>query len=186
MKRSRRLALIAIGQMPVLLAGCAEEEKLRQGFYTSIEACRSDGNSAEVCDKALKAAADAHANASPKYASREQCVQDYGDLCTERAQGGGVWMPLMAGFMLSQMLGANRSPAYVDANPVYRDRAGRYNERFCDRSDVGCGSSSGGAGYGAWRQRPVDIAPNRAITTTRAGFGRSSSERSGWGRSFGG
>lgn len=186
MKRSRRLALIAIGQLPVLLAGCGEEEKLRQGFYTSVEACRSDGNSAEVCDKALKAAAEAHANASPKYASREQCVQDYGDLCTERAQGGGVWMPLMAGFMLSQLLGANRSPSYLDANPVYRDRTGRYGERFCDRNDPGC-RSGGGTGYGAaWRQRTVDIAPNRAITTTREGFGHSSSERSGWSRSFGG
>lgn len=183
MKRSRRLALIAIGQVPVLLAGCGGEEKLRQGFYTSIEACRSDGNSAEVCDKALQAARDAHANASPRYASREQCVQDYGDLCAERAPGGGIWTPLMAGFMLSQVLGANRSAAYPDANPVYRDRAGRYNERYCNSDDAGC--RSGGAGSAAWRQRTVDIAPNRAITTTRAGFGRSSAERSGWGRSSG-
>ncbi|MGN6520700.1 MAG: DUF1190 domain-containing protein [Dokdonella sp.] len=184
MKRSRRLALIAISQVPVLLAGCGEEEKLRQGFYTSIETCRSDGNSAQVCEKALQAAARAHADASPTYGSREQCMQDYGDLCTEREHGGGIWVPLMAGFMLSQVLGANRPPGYVDANPVYRDRAGRYSERYCGGDEARC--RNGGAGYLAWRQRPVDITPNRAITTTRAGFGRSSSERSGWGRSFGG
>ncbi|HEU4664307.1 MAG TPA: DUF1190 domain-containing protein [Dokdonella sp.] len=183
MKRSRRLALVAMAQVPVLLTGCGEEEKLREGFYTSVEACRSDGNSAEVCDKALAAAARAHADASPKYASREQCVQDYGDLCAERERGGGVWTPLMAGFMLSQILGANRGQ--LDANPVYRDRSGRYTERYCNRDDYAC--RSGGAGLGAaWRERAVETAPNRAITKTRAGFGATSSARGGWGRSFGG
>ncbi|HEY6943353.1 DUF1190 domain-containing protein [Dokdonella sp.] len=185
MKRTRRLALIAMAQVPVLLAGCGEEEKLREGFYTSIEACRSDGNSVEVCDKALAAAARAHADASPKYASREQCVKDYGDLCAERERGGGVWVPLMAGFMLSRMLGANRAPGDVEANPVYRDRTGRYTERYCNRDDYGC--RRGGSGIGtAWRERPVESAPNRAVTKTRAGFGASSSARGGWGRSFGG
>ena len=71
MKRSRQLALVAMAQVPLLLAGCGEEEKLRNGFYTSVEACRSDGNSEEVCAKAMQAAAQAHASEGPHFASRE-------------------------------------------------------------------------------------------------------------------
>jgi uncharacterized protein YgiB involved in biofilm formation len=168
MKRSRQLALIAMAQMPFLLAGCGEEEKLRNGFYTSIEACKSDGNSDDVCNKAMKAAAEAHANEAPRFGSRADCVQQYGDSCAENTQQHGIWMPLLTGFMLSQLLHSGRPPMYMNANPVYRTSDGRYSEW------------SPGA-YGSRQSRAVDVAPNRAVTLSRSGFGSTGSDHSGRG-----
>ena len=164
MKRSRQLALIAMTQVPLLLAGCGEEEKLSQGFYTSVEACKSDGNSDEVCSKAMKAAAEAHAKESPRFGSRAECVQNYGESCAENPQQHGVWMPLLTGFMLSQLLHSGRAPMYMGANPVYRTPNGRYNEWYRD--------SAGATGAPAPRHsRAVEVAPNRAVTLSRSGFG---------------
>lgn len=187
MKRSRQLALVAMAQVPLLLAGCGEEEKLRNGFYTSVEACRSDGNSEEVCAKAMQAAAQAHASEGPHFASREDCARDYGNACAESTQQHGVWMPLLAGFMVSQLLNGARSPAYVGANPVYRGPDGRYREwyRNCPGGDDRWGSCPGGATHGAYsgtRQlRAVDVEPNRAVTLRRSGFGSRGSSHFGSG-----
>jgi uncharacterized protein YgiB involved in biofilm formation len=198
MKRSRQLALLAIAQAPWALVGCdaaPEQPAVRQGFYTSVEACERDGNSAELCSRAAQAATAAGANDAPRYRSKADCVRDYGDLCAERHNESGVWMPLMAGFMLSQMLSPGRAPAYLDANPIYRTRAGQYTEVYRDRRDDGYGSGGGyygGGRGGTWsapgadggaRMRPVDVAPNRAITVSRSGFGSTSAARGGWGGS---
>lgn len=191
MKRSRQLALLAVAQTPWALVGCggvqdAQPQVLtKQGFYTSIEACERDGNGADLCRRASQAADTASANEAPRYKSKADCIAEYGELCTEKREaGGGFWMPLMTGFMLSQMLSPGRAPAYLDSNPIYRTRAGQYTEAYRDRD----------RGYGAWkspgtragdgtRMRPVDIAPNRAVTMSRSGFGSASAARSGWGGS---
>jgi uncharacterized protein YgiB involved in biofilm formation len=175
MKRSRQLALIAMTQVPLLLAGCGEEEKLRNGFYTSVEACKSDGNSDEVCSKAMQAAAEAHAKESPRFGSRADCIRDYGDTCSENTQQHGVWMPLMTGFMLSQLLHGGRAPMYMGSNPVYRTPDGRYREWYRDQG------GATGTSYGFRQSRTVDVAPNRAVTLSRSGFGSSGSERFGRG-----
>jgi uncharacterized protein YgiB involved in biofilm formation len=97
-------------------------------------------------------------------------------------------MPLMAGFMLSQVLAPNRPPAYLDATPIYRSRDGQYVETWRNRDDRGGVSGRGwstAADAGA-RLRSVDVPPNRAITVSRSGFGSMSAARSGWGGSRGG
>jgi len=179
MKRSRQLALLAIAQTPWLLVGCdgssAPQEVTKQGFYTSIDACQHDGNSAEVCQRASNSASTAGTNTAPRYKSKAECIAEYGDLCTEREhESGGFWMPLMTGFMISQLLSPGRAPVYLDSNPIYRNRTGQYTEVYRDRG----GGLAGGVGT-----RPVDIAPNRAITVSRSGFGSSAAARSGWGGS---
>lgn len=180
MKRSRQLALLAIAQTPWLLVGCdgqsaQPQELTKQGFYTSVEACERDGNSADICQRASQAANTTSTASAPQYKSKAECIAEYGDLCTERAhESGGIWMPLMTGFMISQMLSPGRAPMYLDANPIYRNRSGQYTEMYRDR---------GVGGGGAATMRPVDIAPNRAVTVARSGFGSSSAARSGWGGS---
>ncbi|MEP7042595.1 MAG: DUF1190 domain-containing protein [Dokdonella sp.] len=183
MKRSRQLALLAIAQTPWLLVGCdgssAPQEMTKQGFYTSVEACERDGTAVDVCQRASQSAnaASTAANA-PRYKSKAECIAEYGDLCSEREhENGGIWMPLMTGFMISQMLSPGRAPVYLDSNPIYRTRAGQYTEMYRDRGPGGVG------GVGGSTMRPVDIAPNRAITVARSGFGSSAAARSGWGGS---
>ncbi|MFC4821111.1 DUF1190 domain-containing protein [Dokdonella ginsengisoli] len=195
MKRSRQLALLAVAQTPWALVGCGAQDAqpqamTKQGFYTSVEACERDGNSAELCRRASQAADTASTNDAPRYKSKADCIAEYGDLCTEKREAsGGFWMPLMTGFMLSQMLSPGRAPTYLDSNPIYRTRAGQYTEAYRDR-DRGGGGYVGGGTYGTsaragdgTRMRPVDIAPNRAVTMSRSGFGSASAARSGWGGS---
>ena len=98
------------------------------------------------CNKAMQAAAQAHASESPRFGSRAECIRQYGDNCVEHAQQHGMWMPLLTGFMLSQLLHGGRAPTYMGANPVYRTPDGRYNEWSRNGS------------------RAVDVAPNRAVT----------------------
>jgi uncharacterized protein YgiB involved in biofilm formation len=177
MKRSRQLALLAIAQTPWLLVGCDDQQPqqlTRQGFYTSVEACEHDGNSAEMCQRASQSANTAGTAAAPRYKSKAECIAEYGDLCSEREHESGIWGPLMTGFMISQMLSPGRAPIYLDSNPIYRTRSGQYTEMYRDR---------GVGGVGAGTMRPVDIAPNRAVTMSRSGFGSSSAARSGWGGS---
>src|SRR5215467_12840413 len=119
MKRSRQLALLVMAEMPLLLTACdnTPEPVNRQGFYTSVDACMRDGNTPETCQHASQAAETAaNAPSAPRYKTKEECIAEFGDLCTERThEGGSVWMPLMAGFMLSQILSPNRPAAYLDS-----------------------------------------------------------------------
>lgn len=185
MKRSRQLALLAVAQTPLLLVGCSDtpQEMTKQGFYTSVEACERDGNSADMCQRASQAASSAGTSGAPRYKSKAECIAEYGDLCAEREREGGIWMPLMTGFMISQMLSPGRAPVYLDSNPIYRTRGGQYTEMYRDRGMDGGTWRTPGAGA---QMRPVDVAPNRAITVARSGFGSSSAARSGWGGSSGG
>lgn len=190
MKRSRQLALLAVAQTPWALVGCggvqdAQPQALtKQGFYTSIEACERDGNSAELCRRASQTADTASANEAPRYKSKAECIAEYGELCTEKQEaGGGIWMPLMTGFMLSQMLSPGRAPAYLDSNPIYRTRGGQYTEAYRERRNGGSFSSPATRSADGGRMRPVDIAPNRAVTISRSGFGSAAAARSGWGGS---
>ncbi len=185
MKRSRQLALLAIAQAPWLLAGCSDEPQdlTQRGFYTSIEACERDGNGAGVCRRASDAAAAANAQGAPRFKSKAECIAEYGDLCAEREHESGVWGPLMTGFLISQILSPGRAPVYLDASPIYRTRAGQFTELY--RRDGGYGSYGGGwSAPGGATTRPIDIAPNRAVTVSRAGFGSRAAARSGWGGSL--
>ena len=183
MKRSRQLALLVIAQTPWLLGACSQDEPVnKQGFYTSVEACERDGNTPETCQRASHTAEiAAEAPNAPRFKTKAECIAEFGDLCAERQhESGGIWMPLMAGFMLSQVLAPNRPAAYIDASPIYRSRNGQYVETY---RNVGYGREPVWSTPGDARYRPVDIAPNRAVTRQRSGFGSMSAARSGWGGS---
>ncbi|QBB69739.1 DUF1190 domain-containing protein [Pseudolysobacter antarcticus] len=196
MKRSRQLALILMGQVPFLLVGCEEQvadtQQLKEGFYTSVDACIADGNPTDNCHKAYDSAQQNHAKTDVKFSDRDSCYAQFGDRCNERHEGGGsIWVPLMEGFMLSQILRPNYPPTYAYASPVYRQRDGQYARSFRDDEDRRSSSSgfSSGGGVGSSTSRstsattPVTSSPNRAITVSRSGFGSSAAARGAWGGS---
>jgi len=182
MKRSRQLALLVMAQTPWLLTACddastgAEEAVTRQGFYTSVDACERDGNTKETCEHAAQTADTAHSTSAPRYKTREECIAEFGEMCTEHRQEGGFWMPLMTGFLISQMLSPGRPAAYLGSSPIYTSRSGQYVQSFRN-AGPGVGGATGA------RMRPIDVTPNRAITVSRSGFGSMSAARSGWGGS---
>ncbi|WP_347260940.1 DUF1190 domain-containing protein [Rudaea sp.] len=189
MKRSRALTLVLMAPAPLLLAGCdsAPEETLRKGFYTDVAACEKDGNAADVCQRALDNATKANEANAPKFKTKEECIAEFGDLCRERvvhdgASQSSMWTPLMTGFLISQLMSPRYPAGYYDVAPIYRFRNGQYTQ-YGDERGSGLGGAASGGGSTARSYRSVDIAPNRAVTVSRSGFGSVAAARSGWGGS---
>jgi uncharacterized protein YgiB involved in biofilm formation len=187
MKRSRALTLVLMAPAPLLLAGCddAPEETLRKGFYTDVAACVKDGNAADVCQRALDNATKANEANSPKFKTKDECIAQFGDLCRERVVHDGtnessMWTPLMAGFLISQLMSPRYPSGYYDSSPIYRFRSGQYTQYGDDRFS-GFGGGVSGSSSTARSYHSVDITPNRAVTVSRSGFGSVAAARSGWG-----
>jgi len=185
MKRSRALTLVLMAPAPLMLAGCdnAPDETLRKGFYTDVAACEKDGNAADVCQRAFDNANKANEANSPKYKTKDECIAEFGDLCRERVvhDGGSessVWTPLMAGFLISQLMSPRYPSGYYESAPIYRFRSGQYTQ-YGDGGGFGGGVSGGGSSTHSYHS--VNITPNRAVTVSRSGFGSVAAARSGWG-----
>ena len=147
-------------------------------------------------DNALKEAA----RTAPKYASREDCVAEFGEgqcqqapaqagVATEnqaqaQQSGGSFWMPLMAGYMMGRLMGGGagyaQQPLFSSKNPA-SPAYGQYTDAS--------GKSYGAAQPG--RSATVSktaMAPKPATTSTvtRGGFGESVAKQTSMQRSASG
>lgn len=204
MKRSRSIVLTSLmAGAGVSISACdnatqwgdgqsARQAQSQAVAYRSLEECKSGGTPADQCEAAYtQAKADNDANA-PRFNERQSCEARYGvDQCVPRAQAGGgnVFVPLLAGFMISRALNGGGFGGGMFGAPVYRDRGGGF---------IGGGSYGGGyggaygrsysggqprVGYGGGYQSPSVYAPSRvqsrSAVISRGGFG------GGGGRGFG-
>lgn len=185
---ARHLTPVALAVTTVfLLAGCEQNDETVK-MYQNADDCSSanPGKSAEcktTYDNALKEAV----RTAPKYASREDCVAEFGEgqcqqtpvqagTATEnQAQpqqaGGSFWMPLMAGYMMGRMMsggaGYAQQPLFSSRNPA----SPAYGQ-YTDASGKNYGAAQSG------RTATVSktaMAPKPATTSTitRGGFGES-------------
>ena len=183
MKRSRQLALVMMGQAPFLLTGCdvdsAAAQQVKEGFYTSVNACVADGNSSDYCQRAYASALQHQGANGSTYNDEASCRAQFGDRCDHReTEHGTVWMPMLEGFMLAQLLRPNYPPSYGYSAPVYRLRDGQFARSYRDDEFSHSSSTSSGSTY-----TRVTSAPNRAITMSRSGFGSVAAARGAWGGS---
>ena len=176
MKRSKTAILLLMSTAPLLLSACDRSESAsRDGLYTSVEACVAQTNDSATCKQAFAKAQQGAAATAPRFANREACEASYGkEQCAERNDGAShsFFGPLMTGFFLSQML-RNGSPMNgFSSAPAFRDSNGGWQR-----------PATGGAAGGVYRSsaspamEPVNATANRAITTSRSGFGTSGSSR---------
>lgn len=186
MKRSRKTALVLMGSAPLLLVACAQQPEVQtsEGLFTTVEACAAETMDPGMCRQAFDAA-QAQADAvAPRYASREECEAEFGEgQCATRQHAGGSFVgPLMAGFVLSQMMGgrggamapapgagpAAATPGNARATPAFLS-----NQSGWLRPQAGPGGATSLARTG--------LQPDRAPTVSRGGFGRSGAGRSAGG-----
>ncbi|MFC4729733.1 DUF1190 domain-containing protein [Coralloluteibacterium thermophilus] len=177
MKRSKAAVLLAMGTAPVLLVACqpSAEEQLREGLYTSIEACTADGNELNACRDAMGQAQAAAVEASPQFASQAECEANFGEgQCEERRTqtGHSFFGPFVAGFFLSQMMRGGQAAGLAQGSPVYRDAQGRFARPAAPNGGIYRPGAGGPAGF-----TQVTSTPNRAVTTARGGFGSTSANR---------
>ena len=79
--------------------------------YASLDECRAaDVIPDAQCDAALAKAQEDAARTAPRYATREECEGQWGpSQCQPSNQGGGSFFtPLLAGFVIGQMLDGGR------------------------------------------------------------------------------
>lgn len=181
MKRSRTAALLLMSTAPLLLTACDRSESAsREGLYTSVEACMAQTNDSQTCGQAFAKAQQEAAVTAPRFANREECEATYGkEKCTEgtqgNAQGGSqsFFMPMMAGFFMGQMMRNGAAAQGFNSSPAFRDTKNGWQ-----RPPAGAGAGGVYRGGAAGAMVPVNATPNRAVTSSRSGFGSSSSGRS--------
>lgn len=169
MKRSRTAALLVMSTAPLLLTACNQDE-VREGLYTSVDACVEATNDRQSCQEAMQQASSEALASAPRYATREECIAAHGeDQCEQRTQGGHSFFgPFMTGFLMSQMM---RGGGTAGA-PAFRDTKGQWQ-----RPATPTGGVYRPGALGSTAMAPVTATPNAAPTVSRGGFGSSSSAR---------
>lgn len=189
-KRSSRIAIAILGATAFALAGC-QEEQVDAAAYPDLQSCTDAANSKGLfspqdCEASFAQAEALHVEAAPRYDSLAVCEEQHGQgACgSEAAATGGsgsIFLPLMAGYLIGNMLGGRAGMAA--SQPLYKTADGKYTNAA--RSSTF--SSNTGAGKMGTSQftRPAATAGKppmtRSTAASRGGFGKSGAGRSGAG-----
>lgn len=180
-KRSSHVALALIGAFA--LSGCTEEQVDAQAF-PDLQSCKTAANtdglfSVADCEAAFVEAAALHVEAAPRYDSLEVCEEQHGKgACGDEAQAqpggsGSIFMPLMMGYLIGNMMGNARGAAA--SQPLYKTPDGKFTNA------AGTSVYSGNAGKAKlsasqFSKPPATIGQPPMTKTTaasRGGFGGS-------------
>lgn len=190
---ARHLTPVALAVAAVfMLAGCEKSDET-VSLYQNADDCSAanPGKSAE-CKTAYNNALKEAEKTAPKYASREDCIAEFGEgqcqqapaqagMAAENQGGGSFWMPLMAGYMMGRLMGGGmgfqQQPLFSSKNPS-SPAYGKYTD-------------AAGKGYGAAQPGRTMTVPKTAMapkpattsTVTRGGFGESVAKQSAISRS---
>ncbi|MFT6532479.1 MAG: hypothetical protein ACJASC_002030 [Limimaricola cinnabarinus] len=129
-KRSRHVRLALVGATAFTLAACRDEDVPSAAFPTlnaCLEAAAGPGTwvTEESCESGFGEALEAHVETAPRYDDQALCEAEHGGECLveERPGGGGsVFLPLMAGYLLGNMLGGRGARA----QPFYGRSSGGF------------------------------------------------------------
>jgi uncharacterized protein YgiB involved in biofilm formation len=180
----RRSALLGISAIALStgMAGCerqptAQVSEQPMAVYASTSDCAAVEDKA-ACEAAFQTAMAEHQATAPKFATRAECEAALGtDACQEgrSATGGSFFMPLMMGMMMGQMMGPRRG------YPIYADRQGAAYSGSTRVADPDPRRAGGFGAAGLPRTVTAPVTPDGKVasrgTTTRGGFGRTSSYR---------
>jgi len=182
MKRSKSLKLVLMSATALALTACDNPEEV--AIFENVEQCvKQDGFGMEACEANLKKAEAEHIRVAPKYKSIEDCQADFGEEKCEVApqktsEGGSVFMPLMMGYMMGNMLGGRSN---VATQPLYRSKDDAKNFRTGDNKKV-----AGKTGITKVASNVAKAPSTKTSTVRRGGFGSTARARSGSFRSYGG
>lgn len=192
-KRSRTVALSIVGATAFALTGCREEQVDAQA-YPDLESCKTaaaQGNgllTAADCEAAIEEAEQLHVETAPRYDSLQVCEEQHGagacgseDQVASNGGSGSIFMPLLTGYLIGNMLGGRGGMAR--SQPMYRTADGKFS------TPGGASTYSSNSGKAklnsssfAKPATTVGKAPmTRATAATRGGFGKTGGTRGGFG-----
>ncbi len=167
---------LVLGVAVATLSSCGGQEEV--AVVSSAEECDAKTElNLEECQAAYQKAQAEAERTGPKYNSNTQCESEFGYGQCRQSHSSGFFMPMMTGFMISQMLSGN-SAGY---NPVYR-----YNNRYSSQHNrimTADGTVIGRAGQKSYRvgKSTLKAKPTVTRTISRGGFGSVASAKSSWG-----
>ena len=161
----RRSAYVGFSVLTLSASGLAGCEDQQPKVYSSVADCRAE-HPGQACDDAWQASVGEHDQTAPRYPQQAACEAQYGVGHCETREGGGFFMPMMAGFVMGQMMnGGGYGNRYV-GHPVFFAPGGGYRapafgagESMFTRSGfTGSGTTRGGFAprrfpRGLWRLR---------------------------------
>lgn len=148
-------------------------------IVSSVSDCTTNTSlTATQCEAAYtKALAEAE-RTGPKYRSQAECEAEFGYQQCQQSRSNGIFMPLMAGFMIGNLMNNNGGYAY---NPVYQYR--NSNSSSNNRLMTADGTVIGRPGRSSYNVSQSSLKPKPSVTRTvsRGGFGAKASAKSSWG-----
>ena len=171
---ARHLTPVALAVTAVvMLAGCEKSDETVSLYQNADDCSAANPGKAAECTTAYTNAVKEAERTAPKYATREDCVAEFGEgQCQQTPAQAGV-APMGGGMAQQQPLFSSKNPA----SPAY----GQYTDAS--------GKSYGAAQPGRTMNVPkTAMAPKPATTTTvtRGGFGESVAKQSTMQRSAAG
>lgn len=184
-----------------LLAGCEKSDETVSLYQNADDCSVANPGKSAACTTAYNNALKEAERTAPKYASREDCIAEFGEgQCQQAPAQAGMaggsendaqaqssssfWMPLMAGYMMGRLMGGGASyaqqPLFSSRNPA----SPSYGQ-YTDASGKGYGAAQPGRTMTVPKSA---MAPKPATTTTitRGGFGESVAKQSTMQRSVAG
>lgn len=191
MKRSKKAALcLMIPATTLMLTGCGEEREQAMVFETVADCENSSLVAPAQCRADFAEAAALHPQVAPKYVSKESCETDFGTgQCepapqNQQASAGGMFMPLMMGYLAGRMMSGLQAPQAGQAptpnqaagktsvanQPLYKSRDDRNTFRAATNRPVS-------QGIGPISLRPSQVKPQAGKMVSRGGFGSQAAMR---------
>ncbi len=129
--RSGKVRLVLVGAAAFSLGACREEQ-VETSVFPSVDACMAQAEQSATwytptdCQTSFAEAEQVHRETAPRYDEQALCEEQHGGPCQAetRAGGGSIFMPLMMGYMMGNMMSSGNRAAL--AQPLYRTSAGNY------------------------------------------------------------
>ncbi len=180
MKKSRSTFLLRPLYLGVVasLAACGSNTQEAKVIKNPEQCVEETTLTIQECEVAYKKALEESERVAPKYSNQRECEAEFGYRNCGQQTSSGFFMPLMTGFLLSELLNSGRR----HYNPVYTYRGSRSNYR--DRIMTSNGSILSRNGRGTFHVSKDTLtkkAPTVKKTISRGGFGSKASAKSSWG-----
>ncbi|WHS99389.1 MAG: hypothetical protein LZT29_02390 [Pantoea stewartii] len=194
--QARHLTPVAIAVSAVfMLAGCEQNDETVTLYQNADDCSKANPGQSEQCTTAFNNAKKEAERTAPKYATREDCVAEFGENQCQQApaqagtgstnaeaqQSGSFWMPLMAGYMMGRMMGGGAGFAQ---QPLFSPKTPNSpaNGQFVDASGRNYGNATPGKTMNV-PKTALAPKPTTTSTITRGGFGETVAKQNAMQRS---